>query len=53
MQIFLDTVAQRHPNDPIVMGMVMVMDGAGWYSGKALAAPPNMRPTVAVAAVRT
>ena len=39
MQIFLDTVAQRHPNDHIVM----VMDGAGWHSSKALVAPPNMR----------
>jgi hypothetical protein len=39
MQIFLNTVAQRHPNDHIVM----VLDGAGWHCGKALTAPPNMR----------
>ena len=28
MQIFLNTVAQRYPNDNIVM----VLDGAGWHS---------------------
>jgi len=39
MQIFLNTVAQRHPNDHIVM----VLDGAGWHSSKSLTAPPNMR----------
>lgn len=39
MQIFLDTVAQRHPNDHIVM----VLDGAGWHSSKALITPHNMR----------
>jgi hypothetical protein len=39
MQIFLDTVAARHPGERIVM----VMDGAGWHSSKHLIAPPNMR----------
>ena len=39
MQIFLDTVAARHPGERIVM----VMHGAGWHSSKHLIAPPNMR----------
>jgi hypothetical protein len=39
MQIFLDTVARRHPGERIVM----VMDGAGWHSSKHLVAPVNMR----------
>lgn len=39
MQIFLDTVARRHSNDHIVM----VLDGAGWHSSKALVTPPSMR----------
>ncbi len=39
MQIFLNTVAQRYPNDNIVM----VLDGAGWHSSKTLVTPPNMR----------
>ena len=39
MQIFLDEVAQRHPENRIVMGL----DGAGWHSSKQLIAAPNMR----------
>ena len=39
MQIFLDEVALRHPKDRIVM----VLDGAGWPRGDALAVPENMK----------
>lgn len=39
MQIFLDTVAQRHPGENIVM----ILDGAPWHSSGQLIAPPNMR----------
>jgi len=39
MQIFLNTVAERHAQDYIVM----VMDGAGWHSSKKLVAPSNIR----------
>lgn len=39
MQIFLDTVAQRHPGENIVM----ILDGAGWHSSGQLIAPANMR----------
>ena len=39
MQIFLDTMAARHPGEHIVM----VLDGAGWHSSKNLIAPTNMR----------
>ena len=39
MQIFLDEVALRHPDDHIVM----VLDGASWHSTKSLIVPPNMR----------
>jgi hypothetical protein len=39
MQLFLEEVAQRHPNDHIVM----VLDGAGWHAGGELAPPANMR----------
>lgn len=39
MQVFLDTVSARHADDHIVM----VLDGAGWHSSKALVTPPNMR----------
>jgi transposase len=38
MQIFLDEVAQRHPDQFIVM----VMDGAGWHRSHRLRAPENM-----------
>lgn len=39
MQLFLDEVAQRHPDDRIVM----VMDGAGWHQSGSLALAPNLR----------
>jgi transposase len=39
MQIFLDTVAQRYPQELIVM----VLDGAGWHKGGDLKIPDNMR----------
>jgi transposase len=39
MQLFLDEVAARHPQDRIVM----VLDGAGWHQSKALNVPENMR----------
>jgi transposase len=39
MQLFLDEVGQRHPNERIVM----VPGGAGWHTGGELRAPANMR----------
>jgi len=39
MQIFLDEVAARHPNDRIVM----VLDGAGWHKNESLMIPDNLR----------
>ena len=39
MQLFLDEVGQRHPNEHIVM----VLDGAGWHASGALRPPANMR----------
>jgi hypothetical protein len=39
MQLFLDEVGQRHPNEHIAM----VLDGAGWHAGGDLAPPANMR----------
>lgn len=39
MQIFLDEVSRRHPEDRIIM----VLDGAGWHKAKALVVPDNMR----------
>ena len=39
MQLFLDEVGSRHPNDKIVM----VLDGAGWHKSAILKPPPNMR----------
>lgn len=38
MQIFLDEVSVRHPEDRIVM----VMDGAGWHRSKMLKPPKNV-----------
>lgn len=38
MQIFLDEIAHRHPNDNIVM----VLDGAGWHKSNGLRLPDNM-----------
>ena len=37
MQVFIDEVAARHPDDRIVM----VLDGAGWHQG--IQTPINMR----------
>ena len=37
MQVFIDEVAARHPDDRIVM----VLDGAGWHQG--IQPPINMR----------
>ncbi len=39
MQIFLDEVASRHPDDRIVM----VLDGTGWHRSQMLKMPENMR----------
>jgi transposase len=39
MQIFIDEVAARHPDDRIVM----VLDGAGWHRSEALIIPDNIR----------
>ena len=39
MQVFLDEVAARYPEDRLVM----VMDGAGWHRNQKLAIPGNMR----------
>ena len=38
MQIFLDEVSARHPDERIVM----VIDGAGWHKSAALVAPQNI-----------
>jgi transposase len=38
MQLFLDEVAARHPQDRIIM----VIDGAGWHLSDALKAPENI-----------
>ena len=38
MQLFLDEVSARHPEDCIVM----VIDGAGWHRSGGLKAPPNI-----------
>ena len=39
MQMFLDEVGARHPNDK----MVRVLDGAGGHASGSLKPPPNMR----------
>lgn len=39
MQIFLDEVASRHPDNRIIM----VLDGAGWHKANSLKTPDNMR----------
>jgi transposase len=39
MQIFLDEVASRHPEDRIIM----ILDGAGWHTAGFLNIPDNMR----------
>ena len=38
MQIFLDEVAARRPNEHIVM----VLDGAAWHASSELTSPANM-----------
>ncbi len=39
MQLFLDEVGQRHPNEHIVL----VLDGAGWHASAELRPPINMQ----------
>ncbi len=39
MQIFLDEIARRYPNENIVM----VVDGAGWHRSHSLTLPENIR----------
>ena len=39
MQIFLDEIASRYPEDRIVM----VLDGAGWHRSTKLTVPENMK----------
>lgn len=39
MQVFIDEVASRHPEERILM----VLDGAGWHNSKSLKIPGNMR----------
>ena len=39
MQIFLDEVASRHPDDRIIL----VLDGAGWHKAGTLSIPANMK----------
>ena len=39
MQIFLDEVASRHPEDRIIM----ILDGAGWHTAGSLKVPANMK----------
>lgn len=39
MQIFLDEIACRHPDDNVVM----VLDGAGWHQSESLSLAPNLR----------
>ena len=39
MQVFLDEVALRYPNDNIVM----VLDGAGWHKSQSFVLPENLK----------
>jgi len=39
MQVFLDEVASRHPEDRIIM----ILDGAGWHTAGSLTIPVNMK----------
>jgi transposase len=39
MQLFLDEIAHRYPDEKLVM----VLDNAGWHLGKGLEVPKNMR----------
>jgi hypothetical protein len=38
MPIFLDEVAERHPNE----NLIMVMDGAGWHKSLQLSLPDKL-----------
>ena len=39
MQIFVEEIARRHPDEKIAM----VVDGAGWHKSKSLQVPENIR----------
>jgi transposase len=39
MQIFVEEISSRHPEERIVM----IMDGAGWHKASSLKIPENMR----------
>jgi transposase len=39
MPIFLDEVAERHPNE----NLIMIMDGAGWHQSLQLSWPDKLR----------
>jgi transposase len=39
MQVFLDEIAARHPNERVIM----VLDGAGWHHSQKLKLPPHLR----------
>lgn len=39
MQIFLDEIASRYPDDNVVM----VLDGAGWHKSNGFRLPGNLR----------
>jgi transposase len=39
MQLFIDEVAMRYPNERLVM----VLDGAGWHRSEAIRLPDNLR----------
>jgi hypothetical protein len=39
MQVFIDEVASRHPEDRIIM----ILDGAGWHTSRLLNVPDNIR----------
>jgi transposase len=39
MQVFIDEVASRHPEDRIIM----ICDGAGWHTSGLLTVPDNMK----------
>lgn len=39
MQVFIDEVASRHPEDRIIM----ILDGAGWHTSRLVTVPDNMR----------
>ncbi len=40
MQLFIDEIAGRYPNENIVM----IMDGAGWHRSHSLRLPGNLQP---------